>query len=172
MYGRGQVVLEDHIMMSRWVLALALAVGLTGSTAGQALSPEASLKATHDTLMQAVTAANADRVAPLIHPRALGFFRDSQQVTELKGASNLGPIVAALLRDLGEFTAAQANSTTLLVEGNTGIVTQTSRRETVVEKKPVSRYLRTTGVYLRSGDGWKLLSWHTSDTPLVLPKSK
>lgn len=155
-------------MMNRWVLAVALSLGLTGSSIGQTLSPEASLKATHETLMQAILAGSPDRVAALIHPHALGFFRGSQTVAELKGGDSLGPLVGALLKDLGEFTASQqVNSTTLRVEGDTGIVTQTSRRETVVDKKKVPRYLRTTGVYVRSQDGWKLLSWHTSDAPLV-----
>jgi len=155
-------------MMSRWILAAALVLGLTASSEGQTLTPEASLKATHEMLMQAVTAANADRVAALVHPRALGFFRNSQQVAELKGRDSLGVLVETLLRDLGEFTAdQQSHSTTMRIEGDTGIVTQTSRRETVVQKKNVTRYLRTTAVYVRSADGWKLLSWHTSDTPLL-----
>jgi hypothetical protein len=151
-----------------WVLASAVMVGAVASAAGQTLSPEDSLKATHETLMQAVAAANVERVAALVHPRGLGFFRASQQVAELQGSStNLASLVQGLLKDLGEFTASQVSlSTTIRVVGDTGIVTQTSIRDSIVDKKKLVRHLRTTGVYVRSTDGWKLVSWHTSDTPL------
>ena len=116
--------------------------------------------------MQAVTAANADRVSTLIHPQALGFFRMSQQVAELEGGESRRAIVEALLRDLGELTTSQQSLTTRIrVIGETGIVTQTLRREATGKKKVV-RYLRSTGVYVRSADGWRLISWHTSDSPM------
>jgi hypothetical protein len=154
-------------MIGRLILAGAVVLGIAASTAGQTLSAEDSLNVTHEALMQAVTAANADRVAAMVHPRALGFFRMSQQAAELEGASSLRTVVETLLRDLGEFTASQQSRTTRLrVVGDTGIVTQTSMRETVAGRKKTVRYLRTTGVYVRSADGWRLLSWHTSDVPL------
>lgn len=132
----------------------------------QGLSLEDSLKATHQTLMQAVGAASAERVSALIHPRALGFFRDSQRVVQLQGG-DLTVVVQGLLKDLGEITTSQQPlDTSLRVIGETGIVTQTTMRESVVSKRKVVRYLRTTAVYLRTPDGWKLASWHTSDTPL------
>ena len=150
-----------------WVLASAVVLGVIASAAGQTLSPEDSLKATHETLMQAVAAANVERVAALVHPKGLGFFRASQQVAEIQGSGNLASLVQGLLKDLGEFTASQQSlSTTVRVVGDTGIVTQTSLRDSIVNKKKVVRHLRTTGVYVRSADGWKLMSWHTSDTPL------
>jgi ketosteroid isomerase-like protein len=150
-----------------WVLASAVVVGAAASIAGQTLSPEDSLKATHETLMQAVAAANVDRVAAIVHPKGLGFFRASQQVAELQGSANFASLVQGLLKDLGEFTASQVSlSTTIRVVGDTGIVTQTSIRDSIVNKKKVERHLRTTGVYVRTTDGWKLMSWHTSDTPL------
>ena len=157
-------------MTCRWRLtaALALAAATAAAAAAQTLSAEDSLKATHETLIEAVKAANAERVAAIVHPQALGFFRMSQRVADLKGGAALSSLVEGLLRDLGEFTASQQSlSTTLRIVGDTGIVTQTVMREAVVEKKKVVRYLRTTGVYVRSADGWKLMSWHTSDTPLV-----
>jgi ketosteroid isomerase-like protein len=154
-------------MTNRLILASVVTIVAAVSTSGQTLSAEDSLKATHETLMQAVTAANADRVAALIHPRALGFFRMSQQVAELEGGSSRRTLVETLLRDLGEFTASQQSLTTRLrVVDDTGIVTQTARRESVAGKKKVIRDLRTTGVYVRSADGWRLVSWHTSDVPL------
>jgi ketosteroid isomerase-like protein len=149
------------------VLAATVALGAAASISGQTLSAEDSLKATHETLMKAVAAANAERVSALIHPRALGFFRMSQQVAELQGGSSLQVLVETLLRDLGEFTASQQSLTTRLrVVGDTGIVTQTLMREAVVDGRKVVRYLRTTAVYVRSPDGWRLMSWHTSDAPL------
>jgi len=78
--------------------------------------------------------------------------------------------VETLLKDLGEFavpTSQQSLSTRLRVAGDTGIVTQTLLRESVIEKKKIVRYLRSTAVYVRSADGWKLISWHTSDSPLA-----
>jgi ketosteroid isomerase-like protein len=91
----------------------------------------------------------------------------SQQVAELQGGSSLQVLVETLLRDLGEFTASQQSLTTRLrVVGDTGIVTQTVMREAVVDGRKVVRYLRTTAVYVRSPDGWRLMSWHTSDAPL------
>jgi len=156
-----------------WVLASAFVVGQVASAAGQTLSPQESLKATHETLMQAVVAANVDRVAAIVHPRALGFFRASTRITELQGSTNLASLAQGLLNDLGEFTAGQqqqALGTTIRVLGDTGIVTQTARRESIVEKKKLVRFLRTTAVYLQSGDGWKLITWHTSDSPLVPEK--
>ena len=153
-------------MISRLTLLFAVALGATASAAGQTISAEDSLKATHEALMQAVTAANADRVSTLIHPQALGFFRMSQQVAELEGGESRRAIVEALLRDLGELTTSQQSLTTRIrVIGETGIVTQTLRREATGKKKVV-RYLRSTGVYVRSADGWRLISWHTSDSPM------
>jgi len=154
----------------RFVLAVAVVLAAATSTGSQTLSPEDSLKATHETLMRAVTTVNAERVAALIHPRALGFFRMSQQVAELEGKSALAVFVETLLKDLGEFavpTSQQSLSTRLRVAGDTGIVTQTLLRESVIEKKKIVRYLRSTAVYVRSADGWKLISWHTSDSPLA-----
>jgi len=154
-------------MTSRWVLTAALALTAAASTSGQTLSAEDSLKATHQALMEAVIAANTQRVAALVHPQALGFFRTSQRLADLRGGGTLSGMVEGLLRDLGEFTSNVSLSTTLRLVGDTGIVTQTSMREQVVEKKKVVHSLRTTAVYVRSGDGWKLLSWHTSDIPLA-----
>jgi hypothetical protein len=99
-------------------------------------------------------------VASLVHPQGLGFFRTSQGVAELQGGASLASVVQGLLRDLGEFTASQQSlATKLRLAGDTGIVTQTSMRESIVNKKKVVRYLRTTGVYVRTADGWKLLSF-------------
>ena len=156
-----------------WVIASAVVAGQVASAAGQTLSAQESLKATHETLMQAVVAANVERVAALVHPRALGFFRASQRITELQGSANLASLAQGLLKDLGEFTPSQQQQTlgtTVRVVGDTGIVTQTSRRESIVEKKKLVRFLRTTAVYIQSPDGWKLISWHTSDSPLVQEK--
>jgi hypothetical protein len=154
-------------MTSRWGLTAVLALTAAASTAGQTLSAEDSLKATHQTLMEAVVSANAQRVAALVHPQALGFFRGSLRVADLKGGGTLSAMVEGLLSDLGEFTSNLSLSTTLRLVGETGIVTQTSMREQVVEKKKVVRSLRTTAVYVRSNDSWKLVSWHTSDSPLA-----
>jgi hypothetical protein len=154
-------------MTSLWRMTTVLAVSAAASTAGQALSAEDSLRATHQTLMEAVVGANAQRVSGLIHAESLGFFRESQRVADLKGGGKLSAMVEGLLGDLGEFTSNVSLSTTLRLVGDTGIVTQTSMREQVVEKKKVVRYLRSTAVYVRSNDSWKLISWHTSDTPLV-----
>ena len=154
-------------MNSARVLTVAILLGASVSgVPAQSLSPEDSLKTTHEALMQAVGAASAERVSALIHPRALGFFRNSQRVVQLQ-PGDLPAIVQGLLKDLGEVTTSQQPlDTSLRVIGETGIVTQTTMRESVVSRRKIVRYLRTTAVYLRTPDGWKLTSWHTSDAPL------
>ena len=149
------------------VLAIAAVLASSVSTLrAQNLSLEDSLKATHETLMQAVGTASVERVSALIHPRALGFFRTSQRVVQLQ-PGDLPVIVQGLLKDLGEVTTSQQPlDTSLRVVGETGIVTETTMRESVVSRRKVVRYLRTTAVYLRTPEGWKLASWHTSDAPL------
>jgi predicted nucleic acid-binding protein len=155
-------------MKIRLFVLLFVALTAAPAIAGQTLSSEDSLKASHETLMQAVTSANVERVAAMVHPSALGFFRTSQHVSELSGSAALAALVQALLKDLGEFVSSQQSLTTRLrVVGDTGVVTQTLTRESVVDKRKVVRHLRNSGLYVRTSDGWKLLSWHTSDIPLA-----
>jgi hypothetical protein len=86
----------------------------------------------------------------------------------LNGSAALAALVQALLKDLGEFVSSQQSLTTRLrVVGDSGVVTQTLTRESVVDKRKVVRHLRNSGLYVRTSDGWKLLSWHTSDIPLA-----
>ena len=135
--------------------------------AAQSLSAEDALKVAHATLMKAVTGADVQRVAVMIHPKAIGFFRASQHAVLLEGGTDRIAIVKGILDDLGQFTTAQSSlDVTLRVVGETGVVTQTAVQQMVVSKKKVTAYLRTTAVYIRDADGWKLLSWHTSDIPL------
>jgi hypothetical protein len=149
--------------MKTMVVALSMMVALSvGSVSfAQTLSPDESLKATHELLMQAVKTANVAMVTSVVHPAAFGFFRDSQKLAELKPGVTVADIIAPILSDLSVFTLSRAD-TQFRRLGDIGIVAVSTVAES---KKKSDRALRSTYVYIRSGDTWKLWSWHTSDFP-------
>jgi nucleotide-binding universal stress UspA family protein len=149
--------------MKTMVLALSLVVVLAGGSAAsaQTMTPDESLKATHELLMQAVKSANVAMVTSVVHPQAFGFFRDSQRLAELKPGVTVADVVAPILTDLSAFTLTRSD-TQFRRMGDIGIVAVATIAES---KKKSDRNLRSTYVYLRSGDTWKLWSWHTSDLP-------
>jgi hypothetical protein len=148
-----------------FVTATALIVCLGGSLQGQS-ADERSLQVTHETLVSGVKSGNVVMVQALIHPRALGFFRDSTRLVQLGGEYSAADAVPTLLADLGRFVATPTE-TVYRVVGTTGVVLMsTTFRAKKGEKEP-DRYVRATYVYLPDGANWKLMSWHTSDVPLV-----
>jgi hypothetical protein len=146
------------------VVCLSAAVLLAGVSTAQAqgLSREESLKGTHTLLMQAVKSANVAMITSIVHPQAIGFFRESQRPVELKPGVAVGDVVPAILTDLSFFTLTQYE-TTIRQFGDMGLVVLTSYADS---SKKADRFLRSTYVYVMAGDAWKLLSWHTSDTPV------
>jgi hypothetical protein len=152
---------QGHLMKLT-ALALLIVVVLAGASASaQTMSADESLKATHELLMQAVKSANVAMVTTVVHPQAFGFFRDSQKLAELKPGVTVADVVAPILSDLSVFTLTRAD-TQFRRLGDLGIVAVSTIAES---KKKSDRALRSTYVYVRTGDTWKLWSWHTSDFP-------
>jgi len=152
-------------------VAMALFVAAVGETDAQSLSPEDSLRLTHDAVAKGVREGNFALLQGLIHPQALGFFWDSQMLVEMKAGFGPTEALAPVIADLSRFTSTPS-STTYRAIGDTGVVCMTSTRVPMKGEKPnkgeklTVRYNRLTYVYVRSGDNWKLISWHTSETPL------
>ena len=61
------------------VLALVAVIATAPTVRAQGRPDDASLKLVHETLIKSVTAGNLAVIQGLIHPQAVGFFRDSQQ---------------------------------------------------------------------------------------------
>ncbi|MDH4065063.1 MAG: nuclear transport factor 2 family protein [Acidobacteriota bacterium] len=149
----------------RWIafiLALVLASPL--SLRGQDGANQESLKSVHGLLTQAVASGNVSMIGNLVHPQALGFFRDSQQLVQLRSGYGPADVVPAVVADLSQFSSVPYDSV-FRVAGDVGIVCQTSNSQPK-DSRVKPRYLRSTYVYTLVQGNWKLLSWHTSDTPL------
>jgi len=147
------------------VLTIAISLGVASATHAQVTASEATLRVTQETFVGAVKTGNLALLQGLIHPQALGFFWDSQMLVELRAgfgpADALPPVIADISRSV-----ATTYATTYRVVGDTGIVCMTSNRVPKPGEKQVAGYYRSTYVYIWSGQGWKLLSWHSSETPL------
>jgi hypothetical protein len=132
---------------------------------------EDSLKLAHGVLVSSILQGNLAMAQGLVHQNALGFFWDSQMLAEIKPEFTPAQAITPIIADLGRFTNTNS-ATTYRVAGDTGIVCMTSVRVPTKEaKKEDSKlqtaYYRLTYTYVRVGENWKLLSWHTSQTPLV-----
>jgi hypothetical protein len=101
---------------------------------------------------------------PLLHPSALGFFRESRVIVQLSPEYGAKEAIPAVLADLANFSISTYEI--YRVVGNTGLVCLTNTFQAKKGKKVEDRYLRLTLVYIFTGGNWRLLSWHTSDTPL------
>ena len=131
---------------------------------------EDELKLAHKMLSEAAKTSNFDLLVPMIHPQALGFMRESQMVVQLGSRSGVREILPPLLVDLSRFLVTPYE-TTYRVIGGTGIVCMTINAKPIAvdpktKKKGEERYSRATYVYTKTDSGWKLLAWHTSETPL------
>jgi SnoaL-like domain len=139
--------------------------------AARAAAPEDSLKLAHGTLVSSILQGNLAMAQGLVHQNALGFFWDSQMLAEIKPEFTPAQALTPIIADLGRFTSTNS-ATTYRVVGDTGIVCMTSVRVPTKEaKKEDSKlqtaYYRLTYTYVRDGGNWRLLTWHTSQTPLV-----
>jgi hypothetical protein len=151
--------------------ACAVIVLASSPLAARAATPEDSLKLAHETLVSSIVQGNLAMAQGLVHQNALGFFWDSQMLAEIKPEFTAAQALPPIIADLGRFTST-SSSTTYRVVGDTGIVCMTSVRVPTKEaKKEDSKlqtaYYRLTYTYVRVGENWKLLTWHTSQTPLV-----
>jgi len=154
--------------MKRAALVLAIGVSLASvpMLGGQTDSGEASLRAAHQLLLQAVTSGNVALVGNVVHPRAVGFFRDSQLLVQLRSGYGTSDVVPAVVADLSRFTSTPTDVVYRVV-GDAGVVCVTANMEANAWEKEKDRYVRATYVYARVNGNWKLLSWHTSDIPLA-----
>ena len=148
------------------VLAVLAILGSAGVARAQAAPDEASLKLAHETVIKAVTSANLTVLQAMIHPRASGFFRSSQQPVLLGSGVTAADILPTLMTDLGTFAAITTTSTGYRAVGPIGVVTVTVFQKRKSSEKGPDLYVRGTYVYGWDEGSWKLVSWHGSDTPV------
>ncbi len=150
-----------------WILTIMVAAALLTSGYAQTGPTEGSLKVVHDTVINSVTKGNVPAVQLILHPQALGFFRESQFPAQVKSGFTTTDALSAVLTELTSFVAFPTTETVYRVVGNVGIVLMTATLEPHKGEKKLPRYLRGTYVYVWNDGYWKLLSWHSSDTPLA-----
>ncbi len=132
---------------------------------------EQSLKTAHETMISSMKTANMTVLQAMIHPHALGFFRDSQFPVQIRTDYTAADAIPDVIADLGRFVALPTD-TVYRVVGQVGVVCMTAalqpkKSEKQKDEKLLPRYLRGTYVYVSDGGNWRLVSWHGSDTPLV-----
>jgi hypothetical protein len=129
---------------------------------------EASLKATHQLVVKQVQDGSVTLLKNLIHPKAIGFFLNSQVPVQLRGGGGLEEQIATLAEELAKFSSVTLDST-YQVTGATGIVCARLRLDPEglkAKKKYDTRFNRVTYVYSWSAERWQLVSWHSSSIPL------
>ena len=146
-------------------LSLIIALATAPFLSAQSAATEQSLKATHESLMAAIKSGNLTIAQALIHPRALGFFRESQMIVELRPSYSAADVLPSVLADLGRFIAIPY-AVTYRVIGNTGVVGISNSLQAKKWEKTSDRFTRSTLVYVNVSGNWRLLSWHSSDVPL------
>jgi hypothetical protein len=148
---------------------LALVLALATAPVLSAQSAEDAVKTTHETLVAAVKSGNLTLVQSLIHPQAVGFFRASVRLVELSANYRAADALPDVLADLGQFVIVP-HETRYRVIGSTAVVSMATSMQANAEAKKdrvKDRSSRSTYVYVAVDGNWKLMSWHTSDTPLV-----
>jgi hypothetical protein len=149
-----------------FILTVILALGLTPLMNAQSQSGETALKMAHEFLMNAVKSGNLTTLEAIIHPRALGFFRQSQSVVQLRSEYSATDALPAVLNDLSRFMTVPTDIVYRVV-GNTGVVCMSAILTPKQGDKGLTRYLRSTWIYVNVDGNWKLMSWHSSDVPLA-----
>jgi hypothetical protein len=127
---------------------------------------EQALKTAHETMIQNIEKANLVVLQAMIHPRALGFFRDSHSPAQIRREYSAADALPSVVADIAKFVAVPTD-TVYRVVGQTGIVCMTTAMQAKKGEKQSSRFLRGSYVYIAEGGNWRLLSWHGSDTPLM-----
>jgi hypothetical protein len=159
-------VQEDSVRQLTIGLAIVALLGMPTAARAQAGPDETSLKLAHETVIKAVTSGNLAVVQGMIHPRASGFFRDSQQLVQLSPTVTAAAVLPTLIADLGTFASIATTDTGYRIFGAIGIVNMTAFEKRKPSERGSDRYLRGSYVYLWEAGNWKLISWHGSDTPL------
>jgi len=123
-----------------------------------AASDEASLKAAHTLLMEAIRSADVTAIEESVHRRALGFFRASIFPVMLTTRYTAKDVAPYLIGDFVRFTRTTTQSEYLVVE-NTGIVLNTFQ----LRGQGGTGSARSTALYVYSDRRWRLVSWHSSE---------
>ena len=152
-------------MIRIYALILAMALAAGPLVRAQSAATEQSLKATNEALLAAIKSGNIEMAQALIHPRAVGFFRESQRIAELSAGYTAADALPSVLADIGRFNAV-TYSATYRVIGDTGVVCMANNMQAKKWEKAGDRFTRSTYVYVSVNGSWRLLSWHTSDIPL------
>jgi hypothetical protein len=147
-----------------WILAIMITMASIGLGHAQNSLDEQSLKTAHETVMNNIKTANLVVLQAMIHPRALGFFRESQRPAEIRSGYTAADALPSVVSDLAKFVTVPTD-TVYRVVGQLGIVCMTAALESKKGEKQSSRALRGTYVYISESGNWKLVSWHGSDTP-------
>jgi hypothetical protein len=147
------------------VLSLVLVSAAVAALDGQGAPTQASLELAHQTLTSALTSGSPALLEPMLHPRGLGFFRNSENIAQLGGDLSSGTAIPAVLADLSRFAAADYD-TVYRVVGTTGVVCMATSLRPKKGEKGQPRYIRSTWMYVHVDGTWRLLSWHSSDVPL------
>jgi hypothetical protein len=147
------------------LLAIVALVGSADAARAQGRPDEPSLKLAHETLIQSVTSGNLTVATAMIHPRASGFFQESQRPVQLGQDVSAATILPTLITDLGHFNSTPAD-TAYRVVGPVGVVHMTAFMQAKKGERLPDRYVRGSYIYNWEGGNWKLVSWHGSDTPL------
>lgn len=149
-----------------FILTVILALGLTSPMNAQSNSAETALKMAHEFLINAVKSGNLTTLGAAIHPRALGFYRQSQSVVQLRSEYSATEALPAVLDDLSRFMTV-STETVYRAVGNTGVACMSAILTPKQGDKGPTRYLRSTWIYVNVDGNWKLVSWHSSDVPLA-----
>jgi hypothetical protein len=159
------IQLEKRVKRNIPALALAAVLAWGPALSAQSSSGEQGIRVSHEALLAAVKSGNLTMAQALIHPQALGFYRESQMLVQLSGTYGAAEALPTVLADLGRFSIVPYDATYRVI-GNTAVVCMSTNMQAGKSEKVKDRYLRSTYVYIRADGNWKLLSWHTSDTPL------
>ena len=152
-------------MIRALVFAVAVTFAVMPGLSTQSGATEENLRITHESLFGAIKSGNLTMAQALIHPRALGFYRDSQRIVELRPDYGAAEALPSVLADIGRFSAVVYDASYRIV-GDTGIVCMANSLQPKKWEKVKARSIRSTYVYINADGNWKLLSWHTSDIPL------
>jgi hypothetical protein len=149
-----------------FILAFILALASTSLMNAQSESGETTLKTAHEFLMNAVKSGNLTSLGAVIHPRALGFYRQSQFAVQLRSEYSATDALPAVLDDLSKFVSIPTDTVYRAI-GSTGVICMSATLTPKKGSKEKTRYLRSTWIYVNVDGNWKLVSWHSSDTPLT-----
>jgi hypothetical protein len=153
-----------------WILFIVVITVSVGFGHAQSGPNQESLKLAHEAMISGMTSGNMSLLQAMIHPRALGFFRESEFPAQIRGDYTTADALPSVITELGRFVAIPTTNTVYRVVGPAGIVCMASALEPKKGEKQMPRYLRGTYVYVFEDGKWKLISWHGSDTPLATNK--